>query len=485
MSDPTDWPALRGALIPEDEPLCCELGVWGKVPGLDSDYRWIARTPGFDGGPDLDRRLRIGGEDLPVRACAWRAPGASVAVSAPEWFAVGLYPSRARDAVGRAAVLEKWVLQWRRPAGLPAALGALALLPEAAAGDDRCWWDRAGGLDWRRPDAALRLAPADAPAPRLSRVWLAAAVAAGIAELTAALPEPRLAAIYAALLDGQRPVLIDGLGVPLPPRALAALLLPLGPAEAAGRSLCAWVPATLVDPADLGLNWDLAVTGRAGPGQTQSPPPTPAAVERGARLAAALFARDPVAAGPAPAPIGSGTTPRAPGARACSGDDRHPDPRLQLDPADGPGLAVLGHFAERVNLRRLDLPALARDLWVKGAWPPPGATDEPTPDRHPLIGWISVLEAGPPPWVPATDWDFKIDQLRSAALVLLPHPRTLDLVGLPRDPRVPALLAVLALPPGPAGPWLAGHGAPALERLVAHTRACPDAGLVEHILGRM
>ena len=109
----------------------------------------------------------------------------------------------------------------------------------------------------------------------------------------------------------------------------------------------------------------------------------------------------------------------------------------------------------------------------------------PPPDRHPLIGWIRVLEAGPPPWVPAADWDFKIDQLRSAALVLLPHPRTLDLIGLPRDPRVPALLAVLALPPGSAGPWLAGHGALALERLLAHTRACPDDSLVAEILGRV
>ena len=47
---------------------------------------------------------------------------------ADQCFALVSYPSRAIDTAGRSSFLEKQVLAWRRPIGIPAALGALLLL---------------------------------------------------------------------------------------------------------------------------------------------------------------------------------------------------------------------------------------------------------------------------------------------------------------------------------------------------------------------
>jgi len=139
----------------------------------------------------------------------------------------------------------------------------------------------------------------------------------------------------------------------------------------------------------------------------------------------------------------------------------------------------LHEFADSINLRRLDLARLAADLAAPAAWPLL-APDE-APSGHPLSRWIVVLQERCLAGVDAADWAFKIDQLRAAALFLLPHPDTLDLVGLPQDQRVPALLAALAADPAAVGDHLAAHGTPALRRLLEHSRACPDASLASDI----
>ena len=472
MSDPFAWPALRGAEPRLGEVLRAQVGIWGKVQGQASDYRWIARTPGFVPDPDLERHLRIGAEDQPARAWAWRAPWTA---DSRDYFAVGLYPSRARDAAGRAAVLEKQVLRWRRPAGVPAVLGALALLPMAGQGGDDGWWGRLGAGDWARPDFSLSLGPAAEVAVTPGRDGLVAVLAEGLAGLTAALDEPRLAALYAALLAGQRPVLGPGLAGPLAAPAVAALLLPLEPGEAGRLSLCGWVPAALVDALDLGGNWDLALSGQPAREPVSAPRPSPVVQWRAERLAAALHADDPqrLVAGVPESAYGNLAGPVSPHAAL------HPSPRMGLDPPDRPGLDALFRFADTVNLRRLDLGALALDLAAEDAESALAVVTDP--ERHPLIGWIRTLTAHRPAGVEAADWGFKIDQLRAAAMVVLPHPRTLALVGLPADPRVPALLAVLALPPGQAAVRLAGHGAAALERLWSQTLACPQGGLAAEI----
>jgi hypothetical protein len=98
-----------------------------------------------------------------------------------------------------------------------------------------------------------------------------------------------------------------------------------------------------------------------------------------------------------------------------------------------------------------------------------------------LIGWIETLEQRVPAGVNAPEWAFKIDQLRAAALFLLPHPRTLERVGLPHSDRVPALLAALAGEPGVLTGDLAAHGEAGLCRLLEHGQRCPDQLLVADI----
>lgn len=496
MSDPFVWPALAGAEVLVGEVLRCEIGIWGKVHGQTSDYRWIARSGGFGAQlPDLQRHLRLGAEDLPVRMTAWRAPWAA---AGQDWFAICTYPSRALDATGRSGVLEKQVLHWRRPSqGFPAALAACLLLPQAVHADDRLWWERVGEGDWQRPDYALPLGADACPAVTLRRTRLESVIAAGIDELLAVLDRPRLAAVYASLLAGSRPVVVGGLERPLAAAALAALLLPLPPGLAERCSVSAWVPATLIDLQDLGRHWDLVVTRQPG-----ARLPVAAQYEdRGAALAAALCDRNPrllaadrsspvtviadhaadlVHAARSATEVPVTTTPAAlvRPVRAST----HPNPRLHLEPtaaAAWPGLGYLYEFADRINLRRLDLGRLALDLAAPAPYPLLAAGADPS--GHPLVGWIEALDRKLPHGVDAAEWAFKIDQLRAATLLLLPHPATLDLVGLPRDPRVPALLAVLAADPGRVAHHLADHGEYALRRILGQSLACPTQSLVADI----
>jgi len=493
MSDPLRWPALSGAAALLGEVLRCEVGIWGKVHRQASDYRWIARSSGFAGqAPDLHRRLRIGSEDRAVRATAWRAPWEP---TGQDYFAIGTYASRAVDAAQRAGVLEKQVLHWHRPsAEVPAALAAVLLLPAVAHADDRFWWDRVGEGDWQRPDYALPLGADACPQLRIARADLEAVIAAGIDALLEALAPPSLAALYAGLLAGVRPVMLRGQASPLPPAALAALLLPLT-AEQAGRlSLSAWVPGVLIDPLDLAHNWDLVVTGQSG----AVPEVASEFVERGAVLAQALVNRDPRGLGSGPPgrmPAGSAAAfePPDPGSRHPA---QPPRPRgTPIDSADrggyprrmrlaltgaveSPGLRYLYRFADRIALRRLDLSLLAADLIEAGGPSLPAPGEDPA--GHRLIGWIETLQETLPAGVDASEWGIKIDQLRAAALFLLPHPHTLARVGLPDHPRVPALLCVLAADPD-AAEALAAHGESALRRMIEHSLACPDASLVADI----
>jgi hypothetical protein len=147
--------------------------------------------------------------------------------------------------------------------------------------------------------------------------------------------------------------------------------------------------------------------------------------------------------------------------------------------AGSPGLGYVYRFADRIALRRLDLALLGEDLRAIARYSllEPGSD----PAGHPLIGWLATLTEQRPDWVDARDWGIKIDQLRSAALFLLPHPRTLDLVGLPDNPPVPALLAALAADPTAVGDGLAAHGILSLRRMLEHSLACPDPTLATDI----
>jgi hypothetical protein len=491
MSDPFQWPALARGERHLGETLQCRVGIWGKVHRQASDYRWIARSEGFgEGHKDLSRALRIGSEDQSIEATAWRAMvGDPIAAGGRDYFAIGAYPSRATDALGRQAGVEKVILQWRRSAdGPPASLAALALLPRAAEADDRLWWDRVDEGDWQRPDYALPLEPSACPTSGLiDAAALGEQIDHGIESLAETLGVERLARIYALLLGGAHPVMIRGQVRPLPPSALAALLLPLAPERAETLSLTAWVPSMLVDAADVGTE----------------PAVDQADLARGTRLAEALLERAPerlartrplTERSPADevelsSVIDALKTPPSSDALEPA-DDRlpsrgwslHPNPRLGLEPAppdQTPALAYLYELADRINLRRIDLRRLRVAMDGQPRLLPAGED----PARHPLVAWIQALRSNIPPEVHPQEWQFKIDQLRSAALVLLPSARTLAIVGLPEGEhaRVPALLVALALDPKQTGQALAEHGLDALQQILRQSLGCHNPYLVEKI----
>jgi hypothetical protein len=286
----TAWPALGLEEVSLPGQLNYERAVWGKPRGSRSDFRWLAATLSFGAGKrgDLPRELHLGTEDLPVAATHWRSLG-------DVHYALSCYPSRATDAAGRTSFLEKQVLEWRRPAGLPAALGALLLLPRAASLDDSVWWERHTGPRWSaEDDVTLSLASdEDAPAVPAGVADLEAAIARGIAGIAAQVSEPALAELYAALLAGERAIPLRWLERPLPAESVAALLLPLPRKLADGLSIAGWLPARRVpDTAELRRCWDLVLGGPA------LPPPGAAApaheqAEQALAMARALLAGNP------------------------------------------------------------------------------------------------------------------------------------------------------------------------------------------------
>lgn len=279
------WPALD-LEAPAPQRLELEWAVWGKVHGAASDYRWIAHSPGLD--PQAQRlqpELLIGNEDVPARATCWRALEGS-------FCAVSCYPSRAFDASRRSDFLEKQLFLWRPAAGAPAALGALLLLPRVARLTDQVWWGSSADPGWSRPDFALVLEPEEAAPVVVSEEELQGNAEAGLAALREAVGEEAvLAELYGALLAGQRPAILAGLAGPLPPAALAAILLPL-PRDLADRiSLAGWMLSQSVDAESFRRLWDVLVCGRPPAGLRAVS--TAGAAEQGREAARAVFDADP------------------------------------------------------------------------------------------------------------------------------------------------------------------------------------------------
>jgi hypothetical protein len=289
------WPALDlgGQSLPGR--IDYELGVWGKLHGAPTDYRWIAESTAFDPGPAaLEEELQLGSEDAPRRSVHWRVLG-------DRCFAMAAYPSRAEDAAGRSSFLEKQVLDWRRPPGTPAALGALVLLPRVAQSNDQVWWDRQSQNRWTEDDESFSLLPDDhAPLP-VSAEGLGQAIARGVADLKGALSESVLTDLYAHLLAGQRAIPL-ALSAPLSPEAVAVLLLPLPRALADTLSLAGWLPSQRIPDIDaLRRCWNLVLGGAVLP-PAPTGTPSPAHQDRARAMARALLANDPSLAGGSPAP---------------------------------------------------------------------------------------------------------------------------------------------------------------------------------------
>ncbi|HEX9984999.1 MAG TPA: hypothetical protein VGF69_17185 [Thermoanaerobaculia bacterium] len=278
------WPALD--LTANDLPstISCERGIWGKVDGAPSDFRWIATTPGL-AAPHrkLERELALGLEDAPEHATLWLTTGDTS-------YAIALYRSLAHDAAGRSGFLEKQLLEWKRPAGVPAALGALLLLPAVAALDTRDVFDQHATTRWSDDDP-MDVAPV-APLP-VSLAVLEEAIAEGIRALAVATTEDALTSIYADLLAGSRGVTLQGITTPLPPAAVAALLLPL-PREVAERlSLAGWLPSTRLAGSaleEVRRTWDVILGSATTIAPGDAPLPTDEQLREARAMARSLLA---------------------------------------------------------------------------------------------------------------------------------------------------------------------------------------------------
>jgi hypothetical protein len=496
MSGLQEWPALTGGWT-WPASLRAERAVWGKVHGEPTDFRWIAasRDP-EEAAPGLSRQLNLGTEDQPVRAFLWRNLGEICC-------AVAVYPSQAVDADGRQNFLEKQALLWRRPAELPACLGALALLPQAEGRGHGVWWDRQRGRPWSDQHFMLPIADGEhAPVP-VREADLAAVVERGVTLLRQAIAEQDLAALYARMLSGSWPACLSGLDRPLPPEAVAALLLPLPRRLADALSLAGWLPSSRFSLDDLAVHWPAICL---PPGV--APPPALAArvapeaagetglLERSAALARALVRLDPGAAATSLAPMaqvaGTGAgqlelpgrwtdaPPLAASPELAAEREAAPDgvaapeagnpsaPAAATAPSGGLVAAGSGHggtsgggrprLAERPHLRFGLAPPppgatrLLQELHVFACAPQRRWLDavqlsrrverlaKPDPAAARLIaGWIAVLAAGRPAVADEEQWTVKLDLLRCAALALAPLPDTWELIGLPAGGRVATL----------------------------------------------
>jgi hypothetical protein len=287
------WPALRQAEQPQA--LEYERGIWGKAQGARSDFRWLAATEGFAlRHTGAEKELSLGSEDLPQKTQCWRALGDT-------YYAVACYKSRAQDAAGRGNFLEKQIIEWR-PSGpaIPAALGALLLLPEAASYSDALWWERRDEGQWEKAAFVL---PLDRQCcPPLSLDDLGARLQASIQALIKAVPIEALEQFYAAVLGG-RAATLPGLGQALPAQALAALWLPLERGLADRFSLVNWLPSQRANLSDLRTRWG-AVLGGSRDFSKNPPQPTEEQRLLSEQMAEALYKADPTRIGWRPAAWG-------------------------------------------------------------------------------------------------------------------------------------------------------------------------------------
>lgn len=424
-----DWPEIAPVSSAE-EPLRLhvERAVWGKVHGARSDFRWIARSPGFPQDPDLPRQLNLGAESQPVHTQLWRNLHGRC-------YAVSCSPSRAVDATGRTGFLEKQVLAWEPPPGVPAALGALVLLPRVALLTDEVWWDRYADQPWENQGFSLQL-----PVPKtifIHESEIESTLFRGIEALQARLDSGALEAFYARLLGSAQPAGLTGLREPLPPEALAALLLPLG-LLADRLSLAGWISGrasredlalwnAVVVPPELSAMVDLSATNnekaRGWSCRLLGLPRPPEPLEELSQLFVSAEKHEPQAKKNAPRPP----------VRIES-----PGHKLGLEappPESSPLVQELYEFARSVDRRWLDPETLRKKIQ-------PGARSLP-----PLLipSWIEELENQCPDGVDEDQWAVKLDLLRSAAMILHVKSEVWKAVGLPKSRRIPALFFALLL----------------------------------------
>ena len=459
-----DWPALT---IDASFPDCLEYerGVWGKVHGAPTDYRWIALSPDFGRDrPDLQSQLNLGAEDVPMRFQAWRNLG-------DRCCAVTAYPSSAIDAAGRRGFLEKQILEWRRPAKIPAALGALVLLPRVAELTDAIWWESNVSQLLSQSGIHLQISDSDHAPVAMDEDQLLQVIERGRQMLCDAVSEQSLEQLYDQLLSGQQPACLSGLQRPLPPEALAALLLPL-PRDVADRiSLAGWIPASRPSLTELGTRWDVLVTapGQADPSFSSRSRP------KARRTVEALLEADSrtVFVEEVPASAEVVVEVQVPLPTASSAPPFRPGVELELTCVEPEAASILWRlyeFAIAPDRRWLDPDMLAAQIR--------GETQVRRESARALRDWVWQLRKQQPSYADERQWQVKIDLLRSAAMVLVPEPATLVSVGRPdAKSRIPALLFGLMFNTYKECDRLAGFGEEALRYLLEQSLTCAGASV--------
>ena len=191
----------------------------------------------------------------------------------------------AAQVMRRRSAGQPLVLEWQNQRGLPAALGALCILPHLA--------------------SSARDQGEDQTTIHLEALALAESIRSGCRQLQERLGPDGLTEIYAGVLAGRLGIALPTEDRPWPPEALAALLLPLDRPVADRLSIGSATLARDRDP----TGWtDWVVAGAPGNGTTPSVGGDQLA--RAARLARAVMEDDPESLS-APAPGISADTARA------------------------------------------------------------------------------------------------------------------------------------------------------------------------------
>lgn len=259
-SDWRNWPALADGPKMLPDRIEYQRGVFGKVHGARSDYRWIALSGGFRRGKELESALYLGARDQPKALSFWRhlaSPGAQAV-----HFAGYAYPSRAQDAAGREGFLETQIADLG-PMNLPAALVALAFLSVLRQWDDGIWWERRHEQNWEKPESTLSIEACsmdlhgrfEDPDEFFNRM-----IQKGLDSLKQQLHDvaSSVEVLYARLLADEKPCILRS-AEPLQPESLAVLLLPLPRAHADRVSATAWIPSSRYDLKNLADCWDIVV----------------------------------------------------------------------------------------------------------------------------------------------------------------------------------------------------------------------------------
>jgi hypothetical protein len=374
--------------------------IYGKVHRAPTDYRWFAWSSGFgENGPaPLEHQLALGIEDTAATLYCWR-------YSVNGAVAAKCYPSRAFDATGRPAIVEKQILATNSSLDIPPAVLAFFLLPETAGLDDTIWWPTWQDLRWSSLDYHLPIGERQCPVIRIED--LESRLEQGVSQLLEAVPREPLTRFYAELLAGNAPAVLNSPAPSLHPMALAALLLPLDRSTTERISLAGGIPSTRFDVQRLS-HWSGVVCP-----PSLRPPETPSPAEEFMTKADELVRKL---------------------ERSISKSRAFPREELS------PGGRFLVTFLESPERWVAPGRAGAESLSVVGPWPVVKEDEEAIYLRQVVRKFIQEVHAHSSSDHQRRHLETKADLLRALLLAVCPGSDSLQAVSLPSSGCVPALL---------------------------------------------